>query len=121
MMRRAVLTLIVTAILFTACGGSQKMATDQIRSQTAQAINPTGKSLILAYKLQQLKCIDNADSRSQAQSCVDGVRKTWEPVWDAWDSLRIADDIVDAWCKFQSTKPPGVTLPIIEDLKCEGK
>jgi hypothetical protein len=95
-----------------ACGPSA--AQIQARNAVVEGMNASISTALKLYKSEQDTCTENAETKKEGKECLARVRKTWEPVWQAWDRLRKAEDVNAAYCELVSLFPKDVRpVPII--------
>lgn len=138
----AVLVL-TAAMLLTGCGNSQLQIQAQTANAVAQAANSALPLLVERFRREGFSAIDQvrarAGSEEDARAAVAAVEARWEPIWKAWDVLKVAQDgwaiavesggdtdaalkgLKDAYCGLRSVWPEGLPAVPLAPLRCPGE
>ena len=87
------LLVVVACTILSGCGLTGR----QVQAETATAIATTGNAalpiLVERYRQQGLRAVDQADTEEKARAETARVDREWAPIWKAWATLRLAQDV----------------------------
>lgn len=130
-MKRLAGFLVAVAVLTLAVGCGPKAVEVQARMANTVAVvmNSTSPLLIKQEQSEGDAAIDAAKDKAAARAAVADIKERWQPVWDAYDAVRIAQghwataleqggdtataltQLKGAFCDFKGKLPGGITLP----------
>jgi len=97
------------------------MSARQIQAHTADAIGHAANSalpiLLSHYRQEGLDAIQAASTKAEAETELAAIKSRWEPVWKAWESVRIAQN---AWATaLESGADTAASLSAVRAAYCE--
>lgn len=94
------LVLLALVLSQVGCPDWVRQAQIQTANSVAQAANATLPMLVETYRQEGLAAIesvkDKGGTADDARKAIESVKTKWQPIWEAWAALRIAED---AWAK----------------------
>jgi hypothetical protein len=112
MTRLLVLFVLFLAFFAVGCTPTQLQIQTVAANTVADVANSTLPLLVELYTQEGYRAIDRAKTEQEATDAVVAIEKNWKPVWQAWNTLRIAQD---AWAKVIETK--GDTNKAFQSIK----
>lgn len=130
------LLLLLLALCVVSCTGATQLqaATANAIAQGANAALPI---LVDRYNQEGLRAIDSSKDRVEAEQAVARVKDRWFPVWNAWESLRIAEhylagiiesggdpvaallELKAAYCELRAVWPEDIpAMPLVPLIQC---
>lgn len=97
------------------------MSARQIQAHTADAIGNAANSalpiLLSHYRQEGLDAIQAASTKAEAETELAAIKLRWEPVWKAWESVRIAQN---AWAtSLEAGADTAAALSAVRTAYCE--
>jgi len=112
MNRFLVLVSLLLSLFCTGCPDYVKQAQIQAANTVADTSNAVLPMLVTLYREIGFRAIDVAKSEQEALAGIAGIEKKWQPVWKAWETLRVAQD---AWAN--ALEHGGTTMAAFDALK----
>jgi hypothetical protein len=113
---RAIFVLVL-ALLVAACDLSALQIQVQTANALATAANTALPMLVERYRQEGIKAIEKATTKDEAEKAVAEVKVKWQPVWKAWETLRVAED---TWAKaIEARGEPGAALKSLSEAYCQ--
>ncbi len=114
------LMVLLIVLAFQGCTDPARQIQARTADTVAQAANSALPILIERYRQEGFRAIDavkaSGGSAEDAKAAVKAVKAKWEPIWAAWETLRVAQD---AWADaLEGGGDPAAALGALKEAYC---